>query len=652
MKSIVLHPIQPNQGVGLDTFTRPNYVTTESGYIHYSVPDGERLYISTGNCHINSVPPPERSIMIGRREAYIALSISARDISDSSISFWIFAYSNGKEIYRKSLKSTNGSIMTVVSSKDEVDFLKVAIRATGTGSLEKVSSWIFFRDDKISNLERAKNDLTNSNSQQIAILALHFCLYKKFLSCREGEKSELKRISASLANSFKETAKEVQDYRDISNGLDLEIKENAGDPLVLWNKLIARKAPYSDDLKIIAARRHLALGLYGRSLSTIKGIVPNLHSEYELSALEGDISKRKRLSLHSALLEFYTERVTDGVKVPFLLQSALEVAYPGKSEVLRQAFEMLAFGTSELASDENGYPDPAFSEIADEQPLCKSIVTCGFGWSGTGAVNDFLSGGKNIAFPFGKNEHAFFLGAPGMPGLRSVNHENFIDFLLNSVFRRDYRSILNYCMGREDYFNIFTSELNYLRAMILKAKKEGGVKDISETDLRTSLGVFFARTGSRIAKSGGKSIMLFNNLINASHLSCIDFLPNATGVIVRRDPRDQYVSQVLERRIGAPTVQSFIRGMLKQFDTFNAQMNALKDKSSCRVIFFEDFVLQEQTRLDLASSLSMVVSDSHTIFDPRVSIRNIGLWKTFHDQESIKNIERAMAEQLWHGSVN
>src|SRR5690606_28503953 len=105
--------------------------------------------------------------------------------------------------------------------------------------------------------------------------------------------------------------------------------------------------------------------------------------------------------------------------------------------------------------------------------LPKSVVTSGFGWSGTGAVNDYISSGNNITFPFGKAESAFFLGKKGMPGLRHTTAENLPDFFLNTVIKYDYRSVLPHCVGREETFSSFVSACEQLGVRL------GNVRDLS-----------------------------------------------------------------------------------------------------------------------------------------------------------------------------
>jgi hypothetical protein len=154
--------------------------------------------------------------------------------------------------------------------------------------------------------------------------------------------------------------------------------------------------------------------------------------------------------------------------------------------------------------------------------------------------------------------------------------------------------------------------------------------------------------------------ILLNNAFDPFYPEpCLDMVGNGLSIIVERDPRDIYASQINTKDMYIPDYE-----MTKTADKIRQQFTGFSDidyfifryksiRENVRItndprimrIRYEDFVLQHNTFAPKVNSFLGLgnlnqVADSN--FDIQVSFKNIGLWKKYSDLPEIKKIEKEL----------
>lgn len=122
------------------------------------------------------------------------------------------------------------------------------------------------------------------------------------------------------------------------------------------------------------------------------------------------------------------------------------------------------------------------------------------------------------------------------------------------------------------------------------------------------------------------------------------FFADARAVIVDRDPRDSYVQQRPHRHMGVP-VEEFIlryrtyRRAARRFEDGDARVLRLR---------FENLVREYEQHVACVLAHLGETADVHVeprrYFDPAVSSKNVGLWRTYPRQDEIERIQRELRE--------
>lgn len=145
------------------------------------------------------------------------------------------------------------------------------------------------------------------------------------------------------------------------------------------------------------------------------------------------------------------------------------------------------------------------------------------------------------------------------------------------------------------------------------------------------------------ALSDNYSYCIFDQLVDpANILRCKGYFDNLKTIVVVRDPRDQFISFCNTAKGFAPTTVDAFCLLYKE------NMRSIAVDGSIIVIKFEDFVLNfEQESLKINKFLGLSDED-HLMqsynFDKEKSASRIGKWKYYHDQLSIKTIEKELKE--------
>lgn len=121
---------------------------------------------------------------------------------------------------------------------------------------------------------------------------------------------------------------------------------------------------------------------------------------------------------------------------------------------------------------------------------------------------------------------------------------------------------------------------------------------------------------------------------------------NIKEISVYRDPRDQYVELV---HYGMTT--SF-EDYSKRWFPMLKELKELKSNPNVLLVRFEEFVLNYEEFTKKVREFCGLDEANHVynrfFFEPEQSRRNIGIWKNFADQETLRKIEKELPELLWN----
>ena len=172
---------------------------------------------------------------------------------------------------------------------------------------------------------------------------------------------------------------------------------------------------------------------------------------------------------------------------------------------------------------------------------------------------------------------------------------------------------------------------------------------------------YFKELFSEIAETQHTHFLLSNAFEPFNPKLCIDMIGDAFSIIVDRDPRDIYASQINESDVYIPDFeQNRNNGSIKKLmtgfgniDHFIFRYKALKENlvrnSNARIINinYEDFVLNHDSCAGNIKSIIGISENENLIasdFDISRSRQNVGLWKKYADLREIKMIEDQLGQ--------
>ena len=315
------------------------------------------------------------------------------------------------------------------------------------------------------------------------------------------------------------------------------------------------------------------------------------------------------------------------------------------------------------ASDYSWVETPSGSEgQIDESKSGPRMVFCaGFGWSGSGAVFDFLRQFDGVSV-FSTEEMVLF-----------ANNRQDVDLSdLVMAEREPKRSIVKLIVQwlsiglfgfSQGQVSAISAEKNIKRALIrsdtsvhrkhsiLNAFKDFlfslSMADKSgdlETELVPCLRSLFRKLCNAIDNEA--EVLLFSNAISPSRVAALKTLPHDSSLVaVFRDVRDAYSERYLAGKRWDP--ETFIRSYRAKISAYRKGCSMLEGHGSVREVWFEDLVNSSSMRDELARSILGVDGIPKVIrstFSPEKSEKNIGKHIRFDDQSAIQEIGEALGE--------
>lgn len=283
------------------------------------------------------------------------------------------------------------------------------------------------------------------------------------------------------------------------------------------------------------------------------------------------------------------------------------------------------------------------------------ISVSGFGWSGSGAVADFLRDRPGVSFPFGDTEVSIFegfenlaIGAAALldsfhyenPNVRQTASLMILTTFLPALALKKSSKHLNRWPQKvllrkidlgimENYTNLC---LRFLHSIDL------GIRRKRADAVRNSLNKLLR--GVLLLLSDNSDIIVLNNSIHAQNIHLLELLENSIGVVVHRDPRDQFVARSYENlRLTKASVETFAQRLVRNYDKYYQRLQDSTVQARIVETTFERFVSDPDERALLTERLGIKGPSGFSgSLRPEVSQRNIGIYKSFSDQQSIRQL--------------
>ncbi len=305
-----------------------------------------------------------------------------------------------------------------------------------------------------------------------------------------------------------------------------------------------------------------------------------------------------------------------------------------------------------------------------EPRTVRKFIVSGLGWSGSGAVYDYLREFSEVqAIP---GETRFLEGGTGIKQILSAASRP--DLFPEAVINFFFFSLLGYAeMTHHSAFKSLRFARKFMASKYARLYAENVTciayllaRCLAECDdkkaLDTNLAHLVNETTNRIVVGPdfdtGK-IALLDNVIHISKIKLAPHIDDLDIFCTFRDPRSNYAALIAEHSGFDSDIDEFISGFAARLPKMNASITRAQKSvrkgshTTIHRVQFEEFVLSESYRLSLARSLGLKVSDQkkHSRFKPWESMRNVILHQTYDKPEEIKKIEDALGDYCYEPSV-
>lgn len=276
------------------------------------------------------------------------------------------------------------------------------------------------------------------------------------------------------------------------------------------------------------------------------------------------------------------------------------------------------------------------------------IAVYGMRCSGGSALQDYLTDHSCVFTSAG--EYLIFSGAYG---LRSIDKKNGDPYEIFEFFRHHVFGLtvpVSRTYSRIVRQSIYDKNHGYLSENITAISKCLKVSTNVTDFLLYSISQFW----ENYTKEDGKKLLL-KKLFSSGDFDLITSLPPFLGLMVWRDPRDQYVDQVQRGFVKDGDVETFVNDFRKKVVRLVSGLASAS--KSHRDLFinvgFEQFVKDESYRISITNLLGLS-QNSHIFnnFIPEESFKNIRIWEGFHRQSDFDYISKELSDYMESSDVN
>lgn len=323
------------------------------------------------------------------------------------------------------------------------------------------------------------------------------------------------------------------------------------------------------------------------------------------------------------------------------------------------------------------------------------ICLAGYGWSGSGAVLDLLNefegfGGSELEIRILKDTHGimdlehalierwdalnadlairdFWKFATEInlnPGKfrRGLSYDKEFNGKFIDITKKFVEEITDY--RYKSYWWMFDFRISYWKWLKRKIANKIIPRLYSESMYFTGISKeeFYKavkRYTNSLAESAIKDktcqYIIWDQAIPAQHPDkTFDYFDNSKIIIVDRDPRDIYVELIeLKKFVGMDIAETHdVEKYIKMHKKYR-EISHIENENILRIAF-EDLIFNYEETVQVIMRFVGAENSSHIrrreYFNPDVSKKNIGKYRTYPHQDEIKMIEKDLGDYLYHNS--
>ncbi|MDY0276289.1 MAG: tetratricopeptide repeat protein [Desulfomicrobium sp.] len=299
-----------------------------------------------------------------------------------------------------------------------------------------------------------------------------------------------------------------------------------------------------------------------------------------------------------------------------------------------------------------------------QKPLKQTVFVSGHGWSGSGAIYDWLKEFKAID-PI-KGEFSVLEADSGFKSV--VQSKNDIEKSITKCINFFFLNMLGYfpleCSS--SYKEIltarkFTLSEKYSMTYALACKKvtEAMICFVRSIEKNVDNGLKYLCSeiidNLMLFYSKDNLIPLIDNSIHIQNIYLFQYVENSTIVCSFRDPRSNFIALKNEFAGFKQSVENYVSLYRKRYENFEANIkklntqNKIPNSSKIIVTQFEEFVSSESYRENLALELGLDLRlrEKFKYFKPWESFRNTQLHLDYENQDEIRYIEEHLPEYCY-----
>ena len=295
------------------------------------------------------------------------------------------------------------------------------------------------------------------------------------------------------------------------------------------------------------------------------------------------------------------------------------------------AIYLLACSRTPQSEDMQAVPQRARLPNSNGAP--RAVILSGFGWSGSGAVADYLKGHTTVMDAFSGRELGLWSGKFGLDRLyghfatKGFNRRLLLEFLTRHCFGHMF---LGSSKGTKSAGGMWAwldenqrwELLGALSRWISSIHQWTAQSNVPILDSFKSLSTEFLH----LLSDPESDYVLLSNCIPSNCITGVRMFRNPVVIVSWRNPSDAYIS----KKAAFPDLSVGVDGWQDQLKTRIGQYLAGKAEVIQQVdiwldICFEEFVTDTATRHQLLDHLALDSKLTRSTFDPEVSAQNIGI---------------------------
>lgn len=295
------------------------------------------------------------------------------------------------------------------------------------------------------------------------------------------------------------------------------------------------------------------------------------------------------------------------------------------------------------------------------------IILSGFGWSGSGAVADFLNGHPAVADVFSGREMGLWTGKYGLDRLyahfvsKGFNRRLLLEFLTRHCFGHRF---LGHSKGTKSLGGMWAWLGETHRLMLLDALDEwlDAIRAWQKNPAYPLLTAFQALSTwfLQFLVPAETRCVVLSNCIPSDAIVGIRMFDKPVVIVSWRDPADAYASKMAAFPDNTLRFEGWQDQLMTRINRYLAgKAEVAKFARLWMDVAFEEFVQRDRVRQELLALLNLDSTPLKSTFDPDVSARNIGILKpatssaraAWNDLAGAVNVARREAQAISHGKA-